>query len=321
MGTNEHLLTITIPTYNRPEKLKSQVRALLPQLSKKVVLIIQDNCSDYNLKELFSSSELHHFEIVKNRVNIGADANIAKAFEYCETKWLWTLSDDDIVLPDAVNTILKLIQDGPNVLSLCFNSQSEYKTCCYREFMDKMKSWRNFSEHYWMSVRVYNISMLNPFVIYCSSNSTTMIAPLIMLLKYLQENPNAICVSSKLKIISDSEASTSWRKYDFIMSSLFLFDIFRSDRKFALNTLFYGATELNLRHLLSCLHNREISKCDGKYALKLIQLKFGKMNCVFSFFEIYFRIKLYLWLPYSFIQILIWLRDKYLISNLMNKIK
>lgn len=65
------ILTIGIPTYNRPESIKKSVRALLPQLNDQVVLRVWDNCSDTPVADLFTEEEKQKFNIVRNRTNIG----------------------------------------------------------------------------------------------------------------------------------------------------------------------------------------------------------------------------------------------------------
>ena len=48
---NNKILTICIPTYNRPKKLNNQLKVLLPQLNNEVKLIVRDNHSNYNIKK------------------------------------------------------------------------------------------------------------------------------------------------------------------------------------------------------------------------------------------------------------------------------
>ena len=51
------LLTIGIPTYNRPESIQKTVRTLLPQLNENVVLRVWDNCSVSPVSDLFTEEE------------------------------------------------------------------------------------------------------------------------------------------------------------------------------------------------------------------------------------------------------------------------
>ena len=95
------ILTICIPTYNRPQALNDQLQVLLPQLNNEVKLIVRDNNSNYDIKKLFPELNYDKFEYIRNDFNIGADANIARCMENCNTKWLWILGDDDLIKNNA----------------------------------------------------------------------------------------------------------------------------------------------------------------------------------------------------------------------------
>ena len=104
------ILTISIPTYNRVDCIQRMVRTILPQLTNEVNLIVIDNQSPYDIYSLFTEEEKTQFDLRRNDVNIGGDANIARCFEVARTKWVWVLGDDDIILPDAVSRVLETIK-------------------------------------------------------------------------------------------------------------------------------------------------------------------------------------------------------------------
>ena len=154
------ILSINIPTYNRPLQIQQQVRRILPQLSDEIVLNVFDNHSQQSVESLFTSEEKRHFNIVRHRYNIGGDANIARCFEECNTKWLWTLSDDDFVLPNAVNTILKYIKDNEDCVFINFWSNKPGLTTSYKEFALKLSDQSMFSAAFAMSTCLYNWDVL-----------------------------------------------------------------------------------------------------------------------------------------------------------------
>lgn len=294
------LLTIAIPTYNRSAKIKKQVQMLLPQLTSEVQLLIIDNNSDYDINELLGIRCIDNVKIVRNRINVGADANIARLFELCTSQWLWTLSDDDCVLPDAVSTVLGIIGKKKDAVSICLHSSFEFETSTYLEFMEKMKSWVCYSEHFWISLRVYNMYKLSAYVIECYRNISSMISPLVMLLQYLKDNDD-LCIATKLPVIQESEKTTSWNRADFIVKSSQLYDIFRGDKN-AKDTLFYGVMNLNIRHLCVCYFNRDITRKEGWYILKLLNFRYGYLNSIVSFPLEMMRLYAYLILPYSLVR-------------------
>ena len=95
-------LTITIPTYNRPDHIQRQVRDVLKQMTDEVALVVFDNCSDTPVSNLFTDEEKKKFDIIRNPVNIGGDANQARCLESVPEGWAWTLGDDDTIVDDAI---------------------------------------------------------------------------------------------------------------------------------------------------------------------------------------------------------------------------
>lgn len=118
------ILTIAIPTYARNEILRKTVEALIPQLTGDCRLLILDNCSpepvEGTLAPLSPLIAKGSCRIIRNRFNIGGDANILRCFELCETPWMWTLGDDDVLMQDAVASILSTISRNPHVSYISF---------------------------------------------------------------------------------------------------------------------------------------------------------------------------------------------------------
>jgi glycosyltransferase involved in cell wall biosynthesis len=123
-------LFIYLPTYNRPESLRTQLLALLPQIkelsTEDVRLLICDNASEKYKKEdiLRDLPTMENVEIRQNGGNIGANANIALGFVFAQpNEFLWILSDNDIVLPNAVQYVLSMLD--PKVDFYCFINGAE----------------------------------------------------------------------------------------------------------------------------------------------------------------------------------------------------
>jgi glycosyltransferase involved in cell wall biosynthesis len=125
------ILTIAIPTYNRPDRIRNTISALLPQLTAQVKILVLDNCSPVNvqdhLKEQIGGDVLDKVEVIRHRVNIGGDANFQRCFELCETPYIWMLGDDDRVEANAVALILEELNNfkDQDLIGINFNSN-----CC-----------------------------------------------------------------------------------------------------------------------------------------------------------------------------------------------
>lgn len=120
------ILTIAIPTYNRFKTVCANLTRLVPQLTPAVCILVIDNASTDQTKDLNTWIENNFpdacLRVVRNAANVGAGANVTRCFELVDTPWVWTLMDDDPVEPDAVAGILDVIARNPTAASI--NMQS-----------------------------------------------------------------------------------------------------------------------------------------------------------------------------------------------------
>jgi glycosyltransferase involved in cell wall biosynthesis len=166
---NSHLLTIAIPTYNRPQQLTKTIALLLPQLNHNCFLRVIDNHSDIPVETyvnpVLKDLDIKNYEIIRNNVNIGADSNIIRCFEYCETRWLWTLGDDDEIVPNAVDIILNDITKYPeaafiNYCSPSYNRPTRTITKIGYGKEDFLKNIDSFGATIYMSCNVYQMKYI-----------------------------------------------------------------------------------------------------------------------------------------------------------------
>jgi hypothetical protein len=121
------ILTIAIPTFNRPDDLRRTVELLLPQLVSDCRLLIIDNHSDvpvsHSLADILASAPPGAVHVMRNACNIGGNANIMRCMEQCQTAWLWMLNDHATPKPNAVAEVLKEIHENRNCFMLHFLCQ------------------------------------------------------------------------------------------------------------------------------------------------------------------------------------------------------
>lgn len=189
MKTNSDvILTISIPTYNRPDQIKQQVRLLLPQLTSEVKLIIRDNCSPTPVDTLFTTEEKALFSIVRNNVNIGADANIARCLESCDTEWCWILGDDDYISSNAIKIILNALFKYTDAVWFNFESERNLQISSSYEFYKSLSSATSFGNSFWISKCIYNSRKLKPYMAEYYANLSSMIGQLAVLIAYSINN-------------------------------------------------------------------------------------------------------------------------------------
>ena len=114
------LLSICIPTYNGAQRLESTLFAVAPQvaaLNDEVELIISDNCSTDNTREIVERArEWGPIRYHRNEQNVGQARNVLlMTHELAQGEFAWVLGDDDVVRPGAVQRVIQVIKDQPDI--------------------------------------------------------------------------------------------------------------------------------------------------------------------------------------------------------------
>ena len=121
------LLTISIPTYNRPHyleiclnKLEQAILNIDTSLHELVQINIFDNSENSWTLDLINSKKSSHLNLIykKNIKNIGSDNNIAQCYMKSNTNYIMILGDDDFVTADFFQKLLPILKE--NIHDLIF---------------------------------------------------------------------------------------------------------------------------------------------------------------------------------------------------------
>lgn len=111
--SDQKLLTICLPTYNRAKYLKMQLErfsSIPSYMWNDVRIFISDNCSTDETESIGKAyASKSDFDIVysKNEENLGMDGNFVTCFKSAKTKYVWLLGDDDIII---INELILIIE-------------------------------------------------------------------------------------------------------------------------------------------------------------------------------------------------------------------
>lgn len=193
----EATITICIPSYNRLEKAKTVVLDLLHQEHVLYVrFLVVDNASsaDYAFgfrkePELALAMDTGRLVVYRNPVNLGMSANFLRAFEIAESDWIWLLSDDDQVSPQALNSIVSAIRSyGRNCGFIKFSSSrsrppfSGYKISSLEELIEfNSKSISNFNGFIFISNGLYRTRDFKPLISIGYEHSHTYVPHFMMI--------------------------------------------------------------------------------------------------------------------------------------------
>jgi glycosyltransferase involved in cell wall biosynthesis len=116
-------LSIGIPTYNNPTGLKKQLDNILTQLENSQVtkgtveVFVSDNSDNKDTSIQIGSfiSKIKNLEYIKNKENLGYDRNVDQILTKTKGMFCWLLSDNDPIDSDAIEKILNVIQENPDI--------------------------------------------------------------------------------------------------------------------------------------------------------------------------------------------------------------
>lgn len=114
---DQPVLSIAIPTYNRPQAMERLLKSLLPQLTPETEVIIRDDSPN----EETTAIVRRVLEPRKDQVNythgpkLGIDAGTLDVVERSRGRYVWTFGDDDAMVPGAVQKVLQLIKEQPEL--------------------------------------------------------------------------------------------------------------------------------------------------------------------------------------------------------------
>lgn len=123
------LLSVYVPTYNRAALLSQSLRAILgqitPEMAGTVEVVVADNASPDDTPAVVAQaqSDFPHVALrsVRRPENIGCDANFTDSPNQTQGRFVYMVSDDDILLPGAVAKLLELISRFPGFDAFCLN--------------------------------------------------------------------------------------------------------------------------------------------------------------------------------------------------------
>ncbi len=272
------LLTITIPTYNRSQYLVECLNHVCPQLSDSIKLEVRDNCSDnYDFWELIKPyQDKYGVEARQNKVNIGGDANWARIFENCETKWLWILGDDDYVSPNALSIVLSTLKNNPDEIFVKFNALKPGRFFGLSGFADAMKPKGAFGQSFFLSEGVHNVEKTKDELFFQYRYLSTSISQILRVMTHLTKVEDASCLFVEDQILEEHGRDITWSHFDIVPYQALIFDIFRPYRKILKNNVYRDI----VRYCWEFISNSSLSFIDKWYYYRLFIHKFGLFNTI-----------------------------------------
>lgn len=116
----EILLSICIPSYNRPEEIYRLLQSIDISEYKKIEIVI---CEDHSPKREEVRAKVHKFKeqsrynitYIENTANLGYDKNLRECIKNAKGKWIMFMGDDDMMVPEAMEGYLKFLHENDHL--------------------------------------------------------------------------------------------------------------------------------------------------------------------------------------------------------------
>lgn len=116
------LVSVIIPTYNRPEYLKEAIKSAVQQKYRNIEIIVSDNCSTKSPQAIVESFQDSRIRFWRNATNLGMFANTMNALKMARGKYVACLYDDDMWNEDFLEKLVPPLEANPD-LALAFCDQ------------------------------------------------------------------------------------------------------------------------------------------------------------------------------------------------------
>ena len=146
ISKSNKLVSIGIPTFNRPDDLKNCIKNILNQTYKNIEIIVADNNSTNIKNKLLYKTNLFNdprIKLIQNPRNIGVLKNTKKVLDYAKGDYFCWVSDDDWRSNTFIEEMVKDIERSGKGY-ICFSKYLETTSDCSRS-RDHSMSKSNFN--------------------------------------------------------------------------------------------------------------------------------------------------------------------------------
>lgn len=223
------MITIAIPTFNRSEKLLERLRELASQIDAETQIVIFDNGSTDGTCEALAQMDDLKFLLQRWPTNRGICRNFIRLFEEVRGDWIWMLSDDDPVRPDALEIIKAKIKENSSSRILAFKAQgnSISKSEIYYTLPDFLRDQSVFNLSYISGLVLSKEAIVAGQAILAPS-SATMLPHVMLVLAALQKGYPVQTVNEEILVPQEGEHRVS--RLEFLLGVTLLPNFF-SDPK------------------------------------------------------------------------------------------
>lgn len=160
------LVTVAIPCYKK-KFLEEAIRSVILQTYKNWELLIVDDASSENLKEIvdkFNDSRIRYYRNEKNLGRNNPAYNWNRCLELAKGEFFALLCDDDIYEPDFIETMLALSEKYPTCGT--FRTRANFINATGKEInrYASAPEWESWEDYFWHVIRNYRSQTISEWM-------------------------------------------------------------------------------------------------------------------------------------------------------------
>ena len=126
MKTEKPLISVVIPTYNRPELLKKAIQSVINQTYKNFEIIIVDDSSIKNNEKIIKNFNKKNIIYIKNKTRKGGGHSRNIGIKKAKGEYIAFLDDDDEWIPEKLEKQLKAYNTPKLGIVVCYSLDKRY---------------------------------------------------------------------------------------------------------------------------------------------------------------------------------------------------
>lgn len=219
------LLSIAIPTFDRPEEAASRVRELSSQLLPYTTVEIFENGRTERLSNLLNPFLSQSIRYRPSPINAGFLRNFLRCIEEGDSEWVWILGDDDAIHADAVTRVVEAIKNT-NSGVVCYKSFSRTSTKpTVANTIDAFLENITLSEALFISGTLWRRDIFLNSINTYMEGASTMQGHLIVLLQTIENGKETVEVRDE-RLTSPTRTSHRWSRLKYMRCAPFILDCF-----------------------------------------------------------------------------------------------
>lgn len=108
-------LSIICPAYNHEKYVDDFIKSFLKQTENDIELIIVDDCSTDNTRNIIKSYDDNRITLIENQYNMGINSTIKNGILQSNSEVFAICASDDMLYPEYAETVINVFSKNPNI--------------------------------------------------------------------------------------------------------------------------------------------------------------------------------------------------------------